>query len=187
MTTWFTADLHFGHTNIITYSDRPFSSVEEMNAAIIDRWNDTVAPDDAVFVLGDVCMGKIAETLPLCELLNGTKTLVPGNHDRCWTGHRKVGPWPDRYRDVGFFIEENQFRMELRPGLVAHVCHFPYVGDSHDTDRFDQHRPTDDGSWLLHGHVHEKWRVNGKMINVGVDVWDFTPVSLEQILEVIDG
>lgn len=44
--------------------------------------------------------------------------------------------------------------------------------------RHVKYRPTDQGLWLLHGHVHEKWKTKAKMINVGVDVWDFYPVPI---------
>ena len=54
MTLWFTADLHFGHANIINYSGRPYADVAVMNRALIDRWNAAVHPDDTVWVLGDV-------------------------------------------------------------------------------------------------------------------------------------
>jgi len=165
-----------------------------MNNEIIRRWNAVVAPQDTVFVLGDVAMGTIAKTLPLVMRLSGRKLLVPGNHDRLWSGafgkHADELPlypgyqrWLVAYRDVGFSI--------LGEDMVSkwgfQLCHFPYEGDSTDSDRFTAHRPADQGRWLVHGHVHEKWQVNGRQINVGVDVWDFTPVPLETILEIIDG
>lgn len=71
MATWFTADLHLGHTNIIRYSARPFLDAEAMNRALIDGWNEVVEDDDDVWVLGDVAMGKIDETLPLVSELLG--------------------------------------------------------------------------------------------------------------------
>ena len=61
------------------------------------------------------------------------------------------------------------------------ACHFPYVGDSHDDDRFAPHRPVDDGRILLHGHVHNRWRIDGRQVNVGCDVWDYRPVSEEEL------
>ncbi len=57
------------------------------------------------------------------------------------------------------------------------ACHVPYRGDSHDHDRFVERRPVDQGAWLLHGHVHERWRQRGRMINVGVDVCACGPVD----------
>jgi calcineurin-like phosphoesterase family protein len=89
MTRFFTADLHLGHRNIIEYCSRPFPDVDEMNAALVDRWNETVGDEDEVIVLGDVAMGRISETLPLVGRLRGRKVLLAGNHDRCWQGHRQ--------------------------------------------------------------------------------------------------
>ncbi|HVC14706.1 MAG TPA: hypothetical protein VND62_07580 [Acidimicrobiales bacterium] len=68
----------------------------------------------------------------------------------------------------------------------ALVCHLPYQGDSGETERFGRFRPVDEGMWLLHGHVHEKWRHQDRMINVGVDVWGFVPVAEETIARLID-
>ena len=51
--TWFTADLHLGHSNIIDYSDRPFANVDAKDRALIDNWNEAVAEDDTVWVVGD--------------------------------------------------------------------------------------------------------------------------------------
>jgi len=79
--TWFTADLHFGHKNILGFEPhhRPFATVEEMNEAIIDRWNGVVKQNDTVYVLGDVVFGK--KNLSLLARLKGLKHLVLGNHD----------------------------------------------------------------------------------------------------------
>lgn len=186
MTTLFTADLHLGHANIIEYCPgRPGPGPEEMTAELIERWNSAVGPDDTVWFLGDVALGRIAETLPLVGLLNGTKHLVAGNHDRCWSGHKKTGQWTERYIEAGFVDIAEQTTIELG-GRSVLLCHFPYSGDSHDTDRYVAHRPVDTGGWLLHGHVHDAWRVNGRQINVGTDVWDYAPVSAEVLVELMD-
>lgn len=78
MNIWLTADTHFGHANIIRYCDRPFASVEEMDAVLVERWNAAVKPGDHVYHLGDVFFGKGWENL---DLLHGKKRLVAGNHD----------------------------------------------------------------------------------------------------------
>ena len=183
MTSFFTSDLHFGHQNIIKYCSRPFHSVGEMNAGLVEKWNSIVGPHDTVHVLGDVAMGRREESLQLIGALSGRKILYPGNHDRCWYGHgERALQLEQEYLDAGF--------LEIRQGTVPLVvggrevllCHFPYQGDSGDTDRYGEYRPVDDGSWLIHGHVHEKWRRQGRMINVGVDVWDFAPVPEDTIV-----
>ena len=186
MTTWFTADLHFGHRNIISYCDRPFDDVESMTDALIDRWNQVVADDDVVWVLGDFALGRIADTLPLAGRLRGRKVLLAGNHDRCWAGHdRRVEEWTERYLDAGFDeIVQGSTTMGLG-GETVLLCHFPYRGDSHGKDRYIDHRPVDRGAWLLHGHVHEQWAEQGRMINVGVDVRGYRPVADTAIAAII--
>ncbi len=190
MTVWFTADLHLGHANIIGYCDRPFADTAAMNDEIVRRWNDTVAPGDTVWVLGDVALGQIDRTLALVDGLAGHKLLVAGNHDRCWAGNgRRAQAWTKRYVDAGFEeVHQGEVMVGIGgigidgtgidgTGIAATACHFPYRGDSHDEDRYLDHRPVDRGGWLLHGHVHDRWRQRGRMINVGVDAWDYRPVS----------
>jgi calcineurin-like phosphoesterase family protein len=182
METWFTSDLHLGHQRIIELCDRPYSNVDEMNQALIDNWNTRVANGDHVYVLGDVAMGKIANTLPLAGLLKGTKFLVPGNHDRCWIGNKKVREQDVRiYEEVGFHVLQSQHRH-----LRWLLCHFPMTGDSQGVDRYAEHRPTLQGSSaIIHGHVHNQWKVNGKQINVGVDVWDYRPAHYDEVIALL--
>lgn len=186
MTTWFTSDQHFGHGNIIRYCGRPFAGVHEMNTELISRWNKVVEADDVVYVLGDFAMGLLGQTLPLVAQLAGFKILVPGNHDRCWIGHGGTRQgWIETYLAAGFDeIHQGTFELDIA-GTTVQVNHFPYVGDSHDGDRFEKWRPVDAGGWLLHGHVHERWLLRERMINVGVDVWDFYPVSEGALADVI--
>ncbi len=189
MSTWFTSDWHFGHRNVLTLgAGRPFGTVEEMNETLIERHNAMVSPDDEVWVLGDAAMGSITESLACCARMNGHKILVCGNHDRpamtddpAW-----VAVWRDRYMGEGGFsgvlLVEPSAAVCLPGGQIVLASHYPYAGDSRDgPDRYADRRPVDFGEWLLHGHVHHRWRVNGCQINVGVDVWDYAPVSADTI------
>lgn len=188
MTRWFTADLHLGHTNIIGYCNRPFADTAAMNDGLIDRWNDTVADADTVWVLGDVALGPIDRTLALVDCLAGHKVLVAGNHDRCWAGHGlRAQAWTERYRDAGFEqIHQGAVAVDVDgSGATVTACHFPYQGDSQDDDRYPAYRPVDRGGWLLHGHVHDRWQQRERMINVGVDVWDYRPVNIEVLASLI--
>ena len=72
-----TSDTHYWHHNVLKFEPeaRPFSSVEEMNEVLVDRWNAVVTKRDLVWHLGDVCFGRI-ENLEILNRLNGQKKLV---------------------------------------------------------------------------------------------------------------
>jgi len=187
VTTFFTSDLHVGHANICAYTGRPYSSVEDMNAGLIEAWAETVGADDEVWILGDLALGRISETLPLVSALSGHKILVPGNHDRCWAGASDPARWRDVYlQQAGIeAIVDAPASYRLPDGTVCALDHFPYAGDSQDTDRYGAWRPSDNGRWLLHGHVHTAWRQRGRQINVGVDAWGGRPVPVATIGELV--
>ena len=187
MTAYFTADLHLGHQNIIKYCGRTFHSVGEMNAALVANWNAVVDRHDTVHVLGDVAMGRREESMPLIGRLAGHTILYPGNHDRCGYGHgQRALQVEQEYLEAGFdSIRQGSLTMTVGD-LEVLVCHLPYQGDSNETERYGKFRPVDEGMWLGHGHIHEKWRHRGRMINVGVDVWGFTPVAEEIVAGLMD-
>lgn len=163
---FFTADQHFGHKNIIKYCNRPFSSVEEMNKVMIDKWNEVVGKEDTVYVIGDFIWTK-----KLCnEILTSLKghiKLVPGNHDYKHYldfDDNKVSPVSAIAQ-----IDWNQQRIVL--------CHYPMIswtGSYH-------------GSWHLHGHTHCKIDypviTNERLaFDVGVDGNNFYPYSILDIV-----
>lgn len=189
MARYWTSDTHFGHQRIIELADRPFSSVEEMNRELIDRWNDTVRPTDEVWHLGDVAMGTIAESLPLVKRLHGKKRLIIGNHDRVFADapvrmRERFEPEYGALFELGVTAKA-QVMIETGRGMQpVNVCHFPYDGDSQEKGRFTEHRLVDDGLPLLHGHTHAPTsctlsRRGTPQLHVGVDSqdWRFTPVS----------
>ncbi|MEM9468311.1 MAG: hypothetical protein AAGA90_23285 [Actinomycetota bacterium] len=192
---WWTADLHLGHHNIIEYCNRPWSTVEEMNEGLIERWNDVVHPNDEVWVLGDFAMGHRAETVPLARRLHGAKILIPGNHDHCHPLHRAHELYRRRYLDWGFSVVlPGLFRTGLDgqdETIMVWSCHFPPVGDSRHEDRYIEQRPAGipAGEPILHGHVHTEWTVTEqdgrRLINVGVDVHDYRPISDDRVLELL--
>lgn len=79
--TWFISDTHFGHKNILEYEKeaRPFSTLEEMHEVMIERWNNTVKPNDIIYHLGDFAFGK--HWVAIAKHLQGKKRLIMGNHD----------------------------------------------------------------------------------------------------------
>lgn len=80
---FFTGDLHFGHANVIAFDNRPFKTVEEMDAELIRRWNNKVGKGDLTYVLGDmIWKARNDDALELIKSLNGQIILIKGNHDR---------------------------------------------------------------------------------------------------------
>jgi calcineurin-like phosphoesterase family protein len=182
MARFLTADLHLGHARICEYTGRPFDSVEEMDDWLIDSWNDLVDPADEVFVLGDVALGRISETLPLVSELHGTRHLIVGNHDRPFEAGPRRPEWEARYREAGFAsITYGSRELDLGLGAPVLACHFPYEGDSLGEERFEELRPPDLGQLLVHGHLHGQYRRKDRMIDVGVDAWAGRPVPFEEV------
>ena len=194
---YFTSDQHYWHNNVIRYCARPYASVEEMNEDMVNKYNEIVKPEDTVYCLGDFSLAFRAVEIYSFRL-NGTRYLVPGNHDfnhsynkksRNVENHEK---WDQKYRDYGWNILPEQTTLDL-PGLgVVNICHHPYAGaDSREDhgDKYARWRPVDDGKILLCGHIHEKWHTSKSpkgtlMINVGVDVNGFKPISLDEIISI---
>ena len=193
---WFTSDTHYGHTNIINYTARPYRTpdgqpdVHAMNIDLVNRYNTVVTPTDTVWLLGDIALGHLDDTLGWLARCHGTKHLLVGNHDKPFRSINK----PDKHaNDTAVYMTHADLAtvttghrsLTLSDGHTVTICHFPHRGDSHDTDRFTSHRPPNDG-WLLCGHVHEKWRQHGTQINVGVDAWGGYPVNEQSISALIN-
>lgn len=176
---WFTSDLHLGHDKVIGFCNRPYKDVAEMDLFLIKNICAHVKPEDTLYILGDFSFHRYRDIAGI--QLPGNKILVRGNHDK----------YSDtQYRALGFnaVIEEGKICIQGRYFILSHYPYWPKdtVGmDNHDL-RYEQRRPVDRGSWLLCGHVHEKWKCRERMINVGVDQWGFKPVSEGQIIKCIE-
>ena len=160
MKTWFTSDWHISdyRLNILR---RPFNNEAEMFLKIRDEHNKVVEPNDIVYVLGDVCFRKNKQFLPLVDTLNGKKILIRGNHDRDTTDEEFLKYFDKVVADGdGLEIQINDIPFNL--------THYPTTARQ---DIFN-----------LVGHVHDSWRFQPNMINVGVDVNHFRPVSADEIL-----
>lgn len=184
---WFSSDHHYFHENIIKYCNRPFGSVAHMNQELTRRWNEIVQPEDFVYYLGDFSLGRIEVVEPIVKSLNGKKLLISGNHDRAHPTNKKPTPIA-RYIEAGFIdvVLETTIDLTLngRPQKVK-LCHLPYapLADEEVDRRYLNYRPKDEGQLLLHGHVHCSWLVDvkRKMFNVGVDLHNYYPWSVEDI------
>ena len=179
---WFTSDTHFGHARIAefcpqrveTFSMKGPNDIQKMNEMMVKAWNEQVAPDDEVIHLGDLAMGQIETSLSYVSRLNGRITLVLGNHDRphpiMSKSPEKRARWHEAYTDAGIDRLVMDWHWDF-DGIPVTLSHFPYTGDHDDQDRYTEWRPVDHGRVLVHGHVHDMWQRNGRMINVGMDAW----------------
>lgn len=165
---WFTADTHFQHRMLIDRLMRPFDTTDSMDRTMIRRWNDVVGPDDIVYHLGDFAMGIPDTWSSICRQLNGFKVLIRGNHDRSAAFMQSIG------FDV---VTRNAIVTVDDQRLWLH--HYPHRQDSSPGPR----RPSAPGPFdlALCGHVHDAWQMSDGIVNVGQDVWDFTPVDLTNI------
>lgn len=168
---FFTSDTHFGHENIIKYCHRPFQHVEEMDQVLIEKWNATVGREDVVFHLGDFSFHGIERSGEILSRLNGNIVLVRGNHD---------------YKTEKIFKAVCPYSNVQIAGSRVNLSHYPYYGTRRSDERdFSAKQLIDDGIWLLHGHVHGEWKVRDRMVNVGVDQWNYKPVSEHEIADIM--
>lgn len=163
MTVYFTADLHLGHAGIIRMTRRPFASVEEHDSALVALWNGRVGPKDEVHVLGDFAFrGSPERTRKLFASLRGRKHLVIGNHDGRDTLELPWDSPPVHYREVA--AEGGG------PKLV--LSHYALRNAWNGWFR---------GSCALFGHHHGRMPANSRSLDVGVDCWNYAPVSWPEI------
>lgn len=184
---WITADTHFGHKFVVAL--RGFDDVAEHDRMLIENWNSVVAPNDAVYHLGDVSMSL--HGLESVAKLNGRKILVAGNHDQCW--HRRSNRSDirralrkiDTYYQAGFCEVITSGSMIYTPAKSGPVLlsHLPMRGDHMGEERYGKRRPPPGELPILCGHVHGAWRIDGgKQLNVGVDVNGFRPILINDAI-----
>lgn len=179
MTTWFTADHHFGHENIIKYCKRPFDGVQQMNGEMVRRWNERVEINDTVYHLGDFTLG--IELFPWIEQLAGNIKIVPGSHDHRWNTPENNRGDPYRLTASGTVVEVLPPLVSLefsewgdgKHPLVVVLCH--YAMRVWDRSHY--------GSLHLFGHSHGSINGWGRSMDVGVDCHDFYPISLGDVID----
>lgn len=183
MSNFYIADWHYGHANILGFDNRPFTSTEEMNRALVYRWNTVVSPTDTVYCLGDMFWCKTPEAVEVMKELNGRIYLVKGNHDRMYDASLRV-----HFSRISDYmeIEDN--------GRNIVLSHYPIPC-------FKNHFY---GWFHLYGHVHSSFEWNMmehdrylmenlyekkcQMYNVGsmMPYMDYTPRTLAEIVKGYD-
>lgn len=159
---WIWSDQHFGHKNIIKYSDRPYEDLTEMNGRLIDNHNKVVAPNDIVIWGGDIAFLPDSKANEILDRLNGYKILVIGNHD----------------------VQKNKIK-----NLNVDEMHLTFEFSYNDIDYIVSHYPATElarDKIHLYGHTHN--RIDDQlnephMINICVENNEYAPISMDRINE----
>lgn len=162
---WVWSDLHFGHRNIIRYSDRPFPDIPTMDETLIQNFNALVGPDDVSIWVGDIAFYPDDRTNSILHRCNGYKIQVIGNHD---------------------------FNKTILKKLHFNEVHIVYNLTINDTIVAFTHYPMDNlpKGWInCHGHVHkgkpDKAATN-RHINVNCEFIDYKPINLTDLADKVN-
>lgn len=161
---WITSDLHFNHNIDFIWKERGFSSVEEMNQEIVQRFNSMVKPTDTVFILGDCVMGKnLEDGIVLLKQLNGILNLIIGNHD---TDNKLL-----QFKNENIF-RDIKFGDRIKIGKTKILMsHYPTITDNNSGPKVVN----------FHGHTHTKNKFSEFKCcyHVGVDSNFCYPINIE--------
>ena len=183
---YFTADQHFGHKNIIEFQNRPFKSVKDMDEALIYHWNTAVGEEDTVFHLGDFTFHDEEVAKLYIKRLNGTIYFLsnPWHHDKRWLP-----------KDFGLtrFKTKTQGKVYTLPPIhVINLKDPRYLVNGFPRALVLSHYPQEDWerkhweSIHLHGHSHGAALPMKRRMDVGVDAYGMVPVSLSEVMELIN-
>lgn len=168
MRRFYISDMHLFHKTIISDCGRPYTSLKEMHNDLIIKWNRKVGKNDIVYIVGDVATtskeDELLEVVNIFKILNGKKILIVGNHDR------------DSIKNFKFrksFTDIKEYVRIYDGGKKVVLFHCPmeyWEGDKK-------------GVIHIHGHVHnEPITKKENRYNVSVDVIEFEPKTLEEII-----
>jgi calcineurin-like phosphoesterase family protein len=166
MSVFFTSDTHFNHANIIKYCNRPFKDVDEMNEALIKKWNAKVGPNDLVYHLGDFGFGTPEQVLRIKKRLNGQIYLLRGNHEKSALAIANEFVW---VKDVF------ELKVESQTYWLSHYAHRVWNKSHH-------------GVYHLYGHSHGTLPddPNSLSFDVGVDCHNFEPLTPAEVKRIMD-
>lgn len=170
MNIFFIADTHFGHINVIKHDNRPFYNIGMHDAHIITNWNKTVNPEDHVYHLGDFFWDK-RTARSILPMLKGKIKIVEGNHDKNWLTATIKKEHPNL--EVLKPIHELKLKINDIPECFV-LCHYPMESWNY-MRYFSKH---------LFGHVHTDGLDHPLRMCVSANVIEYTPISLEKVLEI---
>lgn len=161
--TFFTADTHFGHHNVIKFCNRPWQTVGAMNQGLVDRWNAKVGLNDLVYHLGDIVFRDMEVWIPK---LRGRIILIKGNHDKQPSKLLKHG--------ISEIFDYKEIKIADKNIIMFH-----YPIENWNKRAY--------GSIHLHGHCHGSLRnKQPNRMDVGVDCNNWEPLEIEEVFEKIN-
>lgn len=171
-TIYFTSDHHFGHTNIIKFSERPFDSVEEMDEELIKRWNSKISKNDHVYHLGDLGLCKSYRMKDILDQLNGKIYLIRGNHEGAAQANPNRFEWIKDYFELS--VPDADAPNGRQKIMLLHYAMRVW-------------RSSFRGTWHLYGHSHGNLPdiSTSRSFDVGVDCHDFYPLSYEEVKHIM--
>lgn len=171
---WFTSDTHFCHDRGFVYEPRGFKNIDEMNAAIVERWNSVVKPWDTVYHLGDVMLNDNDKASEFFKQLNGQIYILRGNHD---TNNRV-----NLYNTFPNVFDCGDYARVIKVGKYTfYLSHYPT-----NTSNLENDAPLSQHIINLYGHTHQKDNFYNDipyMYHVGMDSHNCYPVPAEIIIE----
>lgn len=165
------SDSHFGHKNVISFNNRPFSNVDEMDRYMIDSWNLTVNKDDDVYIGGDLIYKSDREFSWYLNQLNGKLHLCIGNHDSKLLKDDKAMSRFERVDKMMHVVDGKNH---------IHLCHFPMA------EWNGMHK----GTYHMYGHVHGitdtslMMAQREKALYIGAEITGFVPITFNEAIEV---
>jgi calcineurin-like phosphoesterase family protein len=178
---FFISDLHLYHANVIKYDKRPFLmengelDVWSMGKTIMENWNNVVTQNDVVFNLGDLHFGNSSAALGFIKKLNGTIHHIMGNHDSLKDLKHYVFASINDYVDLSIINDANYKNLHF---VLMHYPIYSWNRQHHDSIHLHGH---------CHGNLHNgetsNYYQNRKVMDVGCNLIDYTPISYKKVLE----
>lgn len=169
------SDLHFGHRNCIKFDNRDFNDVADMDKQMICLWNESVADDDDVYIIGDFIYRSMHDETWYLQQLKGKKHLIKGNHDAKLLQNKKALSY---FESIDTMLGIFDFYKGEKIQVI--LCHYPMV------EWYNSRH----GSWHIHGHIHcdigqtAKYMAGiQRTLNASAQMNNYKPVSLEELIK----
>ena len=169
---YYIGDMHLGHKNVIEYDDRPFLSVDEMDKALIDNWNNKVKDEDHVYIIGDFIYRSGYVASYYLKQLKGHKHLISGNHDLKTIEDAEAMTYFESVGKLGYIQDE---------GRDVVMCHYPMA-------EWNGCRREKKPSYHVYSHIHNRYNEVSKFmqgrenaLNAGCMINNYEPCTLDEL------